>query len=193
PDALPISIPALFGNANSQPIDLDEMFQSSPQSHRSNSSPAVMMDSPLPRMRPFPSGGYDGSPLSSMAGVRKPCPRPKAKVRRTISMFENADDVMSDDKDGAGLAASFMNSPRGAAPGENSTLPSFQHKDDTLRRIEKSTLLDVLEGKYKEHYDEFFIVDCRFEYEYEGGHVIGAINVNTAEALEKAFFKEPRK
>ena len=33
------------------------------------------------------------------------------------------------------------------------------------------------------------IVDCRFDYEYQGGHIKGAININSKEALEETFFE----
>lgn len=79
-----------------------------------------------------------------------------------------------------------------SSPGENSTLPCFTNKDDPLRRIRKEILCHVLDGRYQEHYDEIFIVDCRFEYEYEGGHVVGAININCTEALDKVFFDMPK-
>lgn len=34
------------------------------------------------------------------------------------------------------------------------------------------------------------VVDCRFHYEYEGGHIRNAINVNTHEELQQIFFSE---
>jgi len=34
-------------------------------------------------------------------------------------------------------------------------------------------------------------VDCRFPYEYEGGHIAGAVNVNTWDALESFFLDRP--
>lgn len=40
--------------------------------------------------------------------------------------------------------------------------------------------------------DEFHIIDCRFEYEYEGGHVRGATNINTHEKLSEVFLKQPK-
>lgn len=184
------TIPALFGNAQSVTAgDLDEMFQSSPQSDRRGGSSPDMFGTPVPRMKPLQQKSFDGSPLSQM--TRKPFPRPKAKVRRTLSMFENAQEVVDGDKEE--LPASILNSPaNGAAPGENNVLPCFQSKDDTLRRIEKNVLLDVLAGHYNDRYEQIYVVDCRFEYEYQGGHVAGAINVNTAEQLHEQFFKEPK-
>lgn len=40
-------------------------------------------------------------------------------------------------------------------------------------------------------YDELVVVDCRFEYEYQGGHIEGAINVSSKSELEQTFFGEP--
>jgi len=35
---------------------------------------------------------------------------------------------------------------------------------------------------------DYLIVDCRFDYEYEGGHIRNALNLNTPEAMETYFF-----
>ncbi|ORY04928.1 Rhodanese-like protein, partial [Basidiobolus meristosporus CBS 931.73] len=51
-----------------------------------------------------------------------------------------------------------------------------------------SQLSEVLAGKFRSRYDKLEIVDCRFPYEYEGGHIEGAVNLNTKEELEKYFF-----
>ncbi|KAG0319536.1 cell division cycle- protein [Podila horticola] len=61
--------------------------------------------------------------------------------------------------------------------------------DDTTKRISPATLVDVLEGKYKDKYDELFIIDCRFPYEFEGGHIKSAVNINTTDKLEELLFK----
>jgi len=35
----------------------------------------------------------------------------------------------------------------------------------------------------------YMIVDCRFDYEYEGGHIDGAINLTSPLKVEEYFFK----
>ena len=62
-------------------------------------------------------------------------------------------------------------------------LPHFHSDDESLPRISKETMVDVLDGKYDESFARCMIVDCRFEYEYEGGHIEGAINFNDKEQL----------
>eukprot|EP01119_Soliformovum_irregulare_P007983 TRINITY_DN2066_c0_g1_i1.p1 TRINITY_DN2066_c0_g1~~TRINITY_DN2066_c0_g1_i1.p1 ORF type:complete len:461 (+),score=45.04 TRINITY_DN2066_c0_g1_i1:130-1512(+) len=56
---------------------------------------------------------------------------------------------------------------------------------DRLKFIEPSTLLDVLNGRYNCRH---VIIDCRFKFEYDGGHIIGAINIHEQEQLEATFF-----
>lgn len=46
----------------------------------------------------------------------------------------------------------------------------------------------MIDGKYSGLIDEYVIVDCRFEYEYLGGHIKGAVNCNTHEELMRKFF-----
>ncbi len=51
--------------------------------------------------------------------------------------------------------------------------------------------MQLIDGGFSNVIDEQFIIDCRFPYEYNGGHIDGAINVNSMEELEKMFFENP--
>jgi M-phase inducer tyrosine phosphatase len=48
-------------------------------------------------------------------------------------------------------------------------------------------LNDVLDGAFKSQIASYRVIDCRFDYEYNGGHVPGAININTTMQLEEYF------
>jgi rhodanese-related sulfurtransferase len=50
--------------------------------------------------------------------------------------------------------------------------------------------VDLLDGKFN-CYDEIMIIDCRFEYEFKGGHVKNAKNMTKKEEIEEIFMKEP--
>lgn len=63
-------------------------------------------------------------------------------------------------------------------------LPCFPVKEDGLMRITASTLNDLLTGVYDDAIDQYVVIDCRFDYEYKGGHVEGAINLATSKAVE---------
>ena len=64
----------------------------------------------------------------------------------------------------------------------------YSHLDsDLLPRITVDQLFKILCGEHNHEFDEFIIIDCRFDYEYEGGHIINAINISSKEELESNF------
>lgn len=64
-------------------------------------------------------------------------------------------------------------------------LPCHRVSEDGLMRIVPETLDMLLDGKYDSQIAEYFVIDCRFDYEYNGGHVPGAINVRSTDGLEE--------
>ena len=42
-----------------------------------------------------------------------------------------------------------------------------------------------MDGVYDSKISKFYVIDCRFDYEYNGGHVPGAININTTPGVEE--------
>lgn len=44
---------------------------------------------------------------------------------------------------------------------------------------------DLIDGKYGSQIHDYHIIDCRFDYEYNGGHIPGAVNINTTAAVEE--------
>lgn len=42
----------------------------------------------------------------------------------------------------------------------------------------------LLDGNFDSQIAEYHIIDCRFDYEYNGGHIPGAININTTTGVE---------
>ncbi|KAI0350088.1 hypothetical protein OH77DRAFT_1102259 [Trametes cingulata] len=64
-------------------------------------------------------------------------------------------------------------------------LPCHRVREDGLMRINCQTLNDLLDGKYNSRLERFHIIDCRFDYEYLGGHIPGAININTTAGVEE--------
>lgn len=44
---------------------------------------------------------------------------------------------------------------------------------------------DLLDGKYNSQIVDYHIIDCRFDYEYVGGHIPGAVNINTTATVEE--------
>ncbi|CAH2243334.1 jg15533, partial [Pararge aegeria aegeria] len=67
-------------------------------------------------------------------------------------------------------------------------LTSGDHTD--LNSISCDTLAGLLRGDYAESISEFQVIDCRYPYEFEGGHIAGAVNLYTPE-LVQALVEEP--
>ncbi|XP_076439630.1 uncharacterized protein LOC143279469 [Babylonia areolata] len=62
-------------------------------------------------------------------------------------------------------------------------LPCFRGKKEELMFISCHTLADVVQGRYEHVLDHYEIIDCRYPYEYAGGHIIGALNMFRAENI----------
>lgn len=104
-------------------------------------------------------------------------------------MFEHPGDVMKEqqaDLCPTGGLEAIMDTTEN--PQLQLQLPHFVANEESLPRITKETMVDVLDGKHRSSYGQSLIVDCRFEYEYEGGHIDGAINVNSKEELASKLF-----
>ncbi|KAH9857705.1 hypothetical protein C2E23DRAFT_288043 [Lenzites betulinus] len=64
-------------------------------------------------------------------------------------------------------------------------LPCHRVREDGLMRINCQTLNDLMDGRFSQQMQNFHIIDCRFDYEYLGGHIPGAININTTAGVEE--------
>lgn len=66
-------------------------------------------------------------------------------------------------------------------------LPLTQGKHRDLKCITPQTLVDLLEGRYQHFIEKFTIIDCRYPYEYEHGHVRDAVNLWTKDMIWNIF------
>ncbi|XP_040850322.1 M-phase inducer phosphatase 1 isoform X1 [Ochotona curzoniae] len=64
-----------------------------------------------------------------------------------------------------------------------------KHQD--LKYISPEIMASVLNGKFANLIKEFVIIDCRYPYEYEGGHIKGAVNLHMEEEVENFLLKKP--
>lgn len=125
-------------------------------------------------------------------------PRPSlariSKARRTHSMFESPKAFLKQEitQDKAVMIPIPQQSPsiidnesQSILSSETCQIQSHTVGQDPFRRIKRETLCDLLDGKHSHSYDRLILIDCRFEYEYEGGHIDGAININSKVQLEE--------
>ncbi|KAI9738760.1 MAG: cell division cycle- protein [Cirrosporium novae-zelandiae] len=175
-------------------MSLSEAFMASPQHDKSlvrNHSGHLYGG---PRLKP--AFGATSNPRGSPSNghIRKPSApvaRPRKHVRRALSMFESPGDMIKNEevRSSAGELQAIMDVEDQHVP----QLPHYLLEDqsDNLPRITRDTLINALDGKYDSFYKQRIIIDCRFEYEYKGGHIDGAENFNDKEDLESRLFDNP--
>ncbi|KOS16595.1 M-phase inducer phosphatase [Escovopsis weberi] len=107
-------------------------------------------------------------------------------------MFESPSDVMRSKSEASPVNAG-LKTINDIEEAHEPILPHFMADDptDTIPRITRETMLEILDGKYSERYDQRMVIDCRFEYEYDGGHIDGAVNHNDKELLTRQLFETP--
>jgi len=66
---------------------------------------------------------------------------------------------------------------------------SRKHPD--LACISPETMIDVLKNVYLSEIENLHIIDCRYPYEYEGGHIQSAKNLYTRSQIYNEFFRKP--
>uniref|UniRef100_A0A7M4E095 M-phase inducer phosphatase n=1 Tax=Crocodylus porosus TaxID=8502 RepID=A0A7M4E095_CROPO len=64
-----------------------------------------------------------------------------------------------------------------------------KHQD--LKYIDSEMIVSVLTGTFASFIKECVIIDCRYPYEYEGGHIKGAVNLHMEEDVEEFLLKKP--
>ena len=64
------------------------------------------------------------------------------------------------------------------------SLPTVPGKQQDLKYITPETMADILTGRIELPENAHFqVIDCRYPYEFEGGHIPGAFNLHTQEKL----------
>ncbi|CAM4704143.1 unnamed protein product [Lepidochelys kempii] len=63
------------------------------------------------------------------------------------------------------------------------------HRD--LRYVSPATVASLLRGQLAGVVEEYVVVDCRYPYEYAGGHIKGALNLYREEQVARWFLPDP--
>lgn len=66
-------------------------------------------------------------------------------------------------------------------------MPLLEGRHSDLKSISVQTMAGLLRGEFKDSVAQFKVIDCRFPYEYEGGHIKGAINLYMQEQILEEF------
>ncbi|XP_063148123.1 M-phase inducer phosphatase 3 isoform X2 [Candoia aspera] len=71
------------------------------------------------------------------------------------------------------------------------SLPTVTGRHSDLRYITTDTMVAVLHNQFQSLIEKFYIVDCRYPYEYHGGHIKGALNIHRQDDLSELFLRKP--
>ncbi|XP_069832381.1 M-phase inducer phosphatase 2 [Dendropsophus ebraccatus] len=88
----------------------------------------------------------------------------------------------------------FLDNDQGDLIGDSSKkylLRTVDGPDNGLKYITPDMMNEVLKGKYQDHIDRCVIIDCRYPYEYEGGHITGAVNLPMEQDVADFLLKKP--
>ncbi|KAK4928673.1 cell division cycle 25 [Elasticomyces elasticus] len=69
------------------------------------------------------------------------------------------------------------------------TLPSFvpDNREGLPPHIDTKTLAGLMGARLRDCFDNLVVIDCRFKYEFDGGHIKGAVNYSEKAALKDLF------
>jgi rhodanese-related sulfurtransferase len=56
-------------------------------------------------------------------------------------------------------------------------LPTITGQHPDLKSVSPNTVSQLIKGQYSHEVDTFHVIDCRYPYEFEGGHIQNAINI----------------
>ncbi|XP_046358403.2 M-phase inducer phosphatase-like [Haliotis rufescens] len=91
---------------------------------------------------------------------------PKAQTGVTSDVIKSAVDKMEQGTDLIGDGS------------QNHSLPTIQGRHKDLKSVAPHTVSQLLAGQYDDVISSYRIIDCRYPYEYEGGHIEGAENLH---------------
>ncbi|XP_051889271.1 M-phase inducer phosphatase 2 [Pristis pectinata] len=68
-------------------------------------------------------------------------------------------------------------------------LPTVEGRHQELQYITPEMVIQLVTGKFDGFVERFLLFDCRYPYEYEGGHIKGALNLHMEDEVEDLLKK----
>ncbi|XP_065693782.2 M-phase inducer phosphatase 2 isoform X4 [Patagioenas fasciata] len=156
------------------------------QLFRSPSMPSSVIRPILKRLERRPPDGDTPSPVKpkrrrSVAGTPGEDTEPKARLLRSRSFcHQEIEDLLANDH--RELIGDFSKAY---------LLQTVEGKHQDLKYISPEMMVAVLTGQFSSLIESCVIVDCRYPYEYEGGHIKGAVNLPLEQDVEEFLLKKP--
>ncbi|XP_066247211.1 M-phase inducer phosphatase-like [Euwallacea similis] len=68
-------------------------------------------------------------------------------------------------------------------------LPLTNGRHQDLKSITVETLVRLMNGEFQDSVESYKVIDCRYPYEFVGGHINGAVNIFTKEQICELLFE----
>uniref|UniRef100_M3YDE4 M-phase inducer phosphatase n=1 Tax=Mustela putorius furo TaxID=9669 RepID=M3YDE4_MUSPF len=104
-------------------------------------------------------------------------------LKKTVSLCDiNVIQMLEEDSNQGSLIGDFS---------KVYALPTVSGRHQDLKYVSPETVAALLSGKFQSLIEKFYIIDCRYPYEYLGGHIREALNLYSQEELYNFFLKKP--
>ncbi|ELV10147.1 M-phase inducer phosphatase 3 [Tupaia chinensis] len=104
-------------------------------------------------------------------------------LKKTVSLCDiNITQMLEEDSSQGQLIGDFS---------KVCVLPTVSGRHQDLKYVNPETVAALLLGKFRGLIEKFYIIDCRYPYEYLGGHIQGALNLYSQEEMYNFFLKKP--
>ncbi|KAE8290365.1 M-phase inducer phosphatase 1 [Larimichthys crocea] len=70
-------------------------------------------------------------------------------------------------------------------------LPTVDGKHQDLKYITSETMVAAVSDQFNHLVERVIVIDCRYPYEFEGGHIKGALNLHQEDQVEDFLLKTP--
>ncbi|XP_075905641.1 M-phase inducer phosphatase 1-like [Nelusetta ayraudi] len=145
------------------------------------------------------------SPVSRPCAKRPDCPGDEntpVRVKRRRSLAGSLDSSLQQSPDSPKAGCSLFRSKsfcqaeiEKLLDGEDGTkllvLPTVGGKLQDIKYITGDVMEAALSGHFSPLVEKIIVIDCRYPYEFEGGHIKGALNLHQEEQVEDVLFRDP--
>lgn len=110
-------------------------------------------------------------------------PRTNCHLQRSKSLCQPDVERLLDGEGGSGDLIGDFTKPF--------LLSTVNGKHQDLKYITPEIMVAALNGQFSHLIERLIVIDCRYPYEFEGGHIMGALNLHQEDQVEDFLLKRP--